>query len=326
VLIRNCGRTFSIVGGRRSGEGSAVGDAVKEIVSVSLGSSRRDADVETEAGGFRLHIRRIGTDGDVDKAIAIVRELDATVDCFGIGGADRYLVAGNRRYEVVAMGKLARAAEHAPVVDGSGFKEVLEPYLLRRLVEQGQLDLKDKETLLVSAVDRPGMARVLPQLGARVTYGDLIFALGVPLPVRSLRVISLLGFLVLPVIRRLPMSVVYPTGAKQESSVAKYGKYFHRAQIVAGDFHFIRRYLPPDMDGRTVITNTITAEDVELLRSAGVKKLVTTTPAFGERSFGTNVMEATLVAVSGRRPEDLSGQDYLDLLERLGLSPRVVEL
>ena len=136
----------------------------------------------------------------------------------------------------------------------------------------------------------------------------------------------MLGFLVLPVIRRLPMSVVYPTGAKQESSVAKYGKYFHRAQIVAGDFHFIRRYLPPDMDGRTVITNTITAEDVELLRSAGVKKLVTTTPAFGERSFGTNVMEATLVAVSGRRPEDLSGQDYLDLLERLGLSPRVVEL
>lgn len=299
---------------------------VKEIVSVSLGSSRRDSDIEVELAGHRLHIRRIGTDGDVGKAIARVRELDGAVDCFGIGGADRYLVAGNRRYEVVAMGKLARAAQRTPVVDGSGFKETLEPHLLRRLVEQGQLDLRGKETLLVSAVDRPGMARVLPELGARVTYGDLIFALGVPLPLRSLRVISFLGALLLPLLRRMPMSLLYPTGEKQESTVAKYNKYFYRAQVVAGDFHFIRRYLPPHMDGRTVITNTITAEDLRLLRSAGVSRLITTTPAFGERSFGTNVMEAALVAVSGRRPEELSGQDYLDLLQQLGLSSRVLDL
>lgn len=298
----------------------------KEIVSVSIGSSRRDSDVEVEAGGHRLHIRRIGTDGDVGKALALIRDLDGKVDCFGLGGGDRYLVAGNRRYEVVAFGKLARAAKATPVVDGSGFKETLEPYLLRRLVEQGQLDLRDKRVLLVSAVDRPGMARALPELGARVTYGDLIFAVGVPIALHSLRVISLLGAMLLPLIRRMPMSVVYPTGQKQESSVAKYNRYFYDAQVVAGDFHFIRRYMPRDMNGRMVITNTITAEDVGLLRSAGISRLITTTPAFGERSFGTNVMEATLVAISGRPPQELSGQDYIELLQRLGLSPRVMDL
>ena len=303
-----------------------MGSAATEIVSVSLGSSRRDSDVEVELAGHRLHIRRVGTDGDVHKALALIRELDGAVDCFGLGGGDRYLVAGNRRYEVVAFARLARAAERTPVVDGSGFKETLEPHLLRQLVAQGQLELRGKDALLVSAVDRPGMARVLPELGARVTYGDLIFALGVPVPLHSLRVISFLGALLLPILCRMPMSVVYPTGAKQESSVAKYNRYFYQAQVVAGDFHFIRRYLPPHMDGRTVITNTITSEDLDLLRSAGVSRLITTTPAFGERSFGTNVMEAVLVAVSGRRPEELSGQDYLDLLQRLGLSPRVMDL
>jgi hypothetical protein len=298
----------------------------KEIVSVSLGSSRRDSDVEVEAGGYRLHIRRIGTDGDARKALDLIAQLDGDVDCFGLGGGDRYLVAGHRRYEVVAFRKLAWAARRTPVVDGSGFKETLEPFLLRRLVEQGQLDLQGRETLLVSAVDRPGMARTLPELGARVTYGDLIFAVGVPIPLHSLRAISVLGMLLLPVIRRMPMSVVYPTGHEQESSVEKYNKYFWRAQVVAGDFHFIRRYLPPHMDGRVVITNTITGEDVQLLRAAGISRLITTTPAFGERSFGTNVMEAVLVAISGRRPEELAGQDYLDLLDRLGLAPRVMDL
>lgn len=299
---------------------------MKQVVSVSLGSSRRDSDVEVELAGHRLHIRRIGTDGDPAKALELIERLDGTVDCFGLGGGDRYLVAGNRRYEMKAMARLARAARRTPVVDGSGFKETLEPHLLRRLVETGQLDVRGRETLLVSAVDRPGMARVLPELGARVTYGDLIFALGVSIPLHSPRVISFLGMLVLPVLCRMPMSVVYPTGEKQDSSVAKYNKYFHRAQVVAGDFHFIRRYLPPHMEGRTVITNTITADDVTLLRAAGISRLITTTPAFGERSFGTNVMEAVLVAISNRRPEELSGQDYLELLQRLGLSPRVIDL
>lgn len=300
--------------------------AAIEIVSVSLGSSKRDSEVEVELAEHRFHIRRIGTDGDVKKAFALIEEFDGKVDCFGLGGADRYLVAGNRRYEVVAMAKVARAAKQTPVVDGAGFKVTLEPYLLHRLAQQGQLDVRGKEVLLVSAVDRPGMARALPELGARVTYGDLIFALGVPIPLYSLRSIAVLGFLVLPVLRRLPMSVVYPTGAKQESTTSKYNKYFYRSQVIAGDFHFIRRYLPPQMDGRMVITNTITAEDLKLLRSVGVGRLITTTPAFGERSFGTNVIEAALVAVSGRAPEDLSGQDYLHLLERLGLSPRVMDL
>jgi hypothetical protein len=180
--------------------------------------------------------------------------------------------------------------------------------------------------LLVSAVDRPGMARVLPQLGARVTYGDLIFAVGIPIPLHSLRVLSILGAFLLPLIRRMPMSVVYPTGKEQESSVSRYNKYFYDAQVIAGDFHFIRRYMPRDMNGRMIITNTITAEDLELLRAAGIGRLITTTPAFGERSFGTNVMEATLVAISGRAPQQLSGQDYVDLLQRLGLSPRVMDL
>lgn len=299
---------------------------MKEIVSVSLGSSTRDMEVEVELGGHRLHIRRIGTDGDLDQALALVRELDGKVDCFGLGGGDRYLVAGKRRYEVVAMARLAQAAKRTPVVDGGGFKETLEPHLLHRLAQEGQIDLRGKETLLVSAVDRPGMARALPELGARVTYGDLIFALGVPLPLHSLRSISILGFLVLPIVRRLPMSVVYPTGAKQESVTGKYAKYFYRSQVIAGDFHYIRRYLPPHMDGRMVITNTIRAQDLKLLRAAGISRLITTTPAFGEGSFGTNVIEAVLVAVSGRQPHELSGPDYLDLLDRLGLSPRTMHL
>jgi len=35
------------------------------------------------------------------------------------------------------------------------------------------------------------------------------------------------------------------------------------------------------------------------------------------------VVQAILVAISGRRPEDLTPQDYLDLMRRVGFKPRV---
>jgi hypothetical protein len=72
-----------------------------------------------------------------------------------------------------------------------------------------------------------------------------------------------------------------------------------------------------------VITNTTTDEDVAKLRALGLEKLVTTTPRLDGRSPGTNVMEGVLVALSGKRPEELTEQDYLDLLAQLQWEPQV---
>ena len=57
---------------------------MKHVVSISLGSSRRDKRVETEILGERVLIERIGTDGDQKKAREKYLELDGKVDCFGI--------------------------------------------------------------------------------------------------------------------------------------------------------------------------------------------------------------------------------------------------
>jgi len=54
------------------------------------------------------------------------------------------------------------------------------------------------------------------------------------------------------------------------------------------------------MRGKIVVTNTTTEQDVQEFRQAGIKYLVTSTPPCdGQRSFGTNLMEAALVAVAG---------------------------
>ena len=70
---------------------------MKRAVSVSLGSSKRDKAVEVELFGDQVSIERIGTDGDMEKAAQLYKELDGKVDAFGVGGADTgWLQRGGR--------------------------------------------------------------------------------------------------------------------------------------------------------------------------------------------------------------------------------------
>lgn len=301
---------------------------MKRVVSVSLGSSQRNHRVRTVLLGEDIDIERRGTDGDMRRAMALIAELDGQVDALGLGGIDLYLIAGGRRYTIRDALKMARMARKTPVVDGSGLKNTLERRVIRWLQSSGTIDFTRRKVLLVSAVDRFGMAEALDQAGAELTMGDLVFALGVPITLHSLRSVDALARVLLPVLCKLPFQWLYPTGTRQERVAGgkKFERYFNDAQVVAGDFHFIRRYMPERLDGKVLITNTVTTRDVDLLKERGVRTLVTTTPELNGRSFGTNVMEAVLVALSGKRPEHLKPEDYDQLLDQIGFQPRVEEL
>jgi hypothetical protein len=213
-------------------------------------------------------------------------------------------------------------------VDGSGLKNTLEREAVRWLARNGVVDFRSSRTLLVSGVDRFGMAEALAEQGGPVVFGDLMFGLGLPLPIRSWAAFGRVARALLPVVTQLPFSLLYPTGDKQDAITPKWGSFYREADVLAGDFLLIRRYLPapqsaapPPLDGKVVLTNTTTEDDARELRARGARLLVTTTPRFDGRSFGTNVMEGVLVALNGGKTP---GPDaYLATLERLGWTPDV---
>jgi len=299
---------------------------MKRVISVSLGSAKRDHKVEIELLGERFVIERRGTDGDMQKAIAMIKELDGQVDAFGLGGIDLYICAGGRRYVLRDGAKIAKAAVRTPIVDGSGLKNTLERKVIEYLREQTAIPLQGQTALLVCGVDRFGMAEALVAAGCQVVFGDLIFGLGIPVPLYSLKALERVARVMAPVVSQLPFKYLYPTGSKQEASKPRFQKFYEQATIIAGDFHFIKRYLPPRLDGKIIITNTVTTDDISLLRARGVKTLVTTTPELAGRSFGTNVMEGVLITLAGKPVNKVTPQDYLQLLDQIGFKPRIEQL
>ena len=300
---------------------------MKKIVSVSLGSSTRDHRAVLPLLGEDFDISREGVDGKLDVAIARVRELDGHVDAIGLGGIDVYLYAGSKRFALRDGVRLLEAAKVTPVVDGSGLKNTLERKAVDFMQHSLGIDLHGKRVLMVSALDRFGMAQALVDAGADVTFGDFIFALDKDMPVKGLHEFEALAEKYLPDACKLPFQFFYPTGKKQEKPPEpKYPQYYEEAEIIAGDFHFMRQFMPDRLDGKIVLTNTVTQANVDELKTRGVATLITTTPDFGGRSFGTNVIEAALLALLGKTWAEATAGDYEHLLEELHLTPRVVNL
>ncbi len=294
---------------------------------MSLGSKTRDHHAVVDLLGETFDISRVGTDGKLDEAIRAVQELDGKVDAIGLGGIDVYLYAGKHRYALRDGLRLLNAAKVTPVVDGSGLKNTLEREAVRFMQDDLNIDLRGKRVLMVSALDRFGMAQALVEAGADVLFGDFIFALDLDKPVKGLHEFEEMAETYLPDACKLPFQFFYPTGKKQEKPPQpKYPQYYRDAEIIAGDFHFMRQYMPDDLQGKVILTNTLTANDAEELRRRGVSRLITTTPDFGGRSFGTNVIEAALLALLHKPWSEVTAGDYERVLHELDLKPRVIAL
>jgi hypothetical protein len=296
----------------------------KRIVSISLGSSKRNASAQYDVLDQTFLLERIGTDGSMEKMAELFRELDGKVAAFGLGGTDLNIVAGDKTYSFKDIKALVANAKITPVLDGGGLKHTLEREAIKQL--EPLIGWNGRKTLMVSAVDRFGMAEALAEAGADVLYGDLIFGLGLPIPIRSIGTLRTFAQILLPVITQLPFKWFYPTGEKQDKIERDARvKHYEWADVIAGDFLYINRYRPEKLIGKTILTNTITASDVEALRAAGAKRLIATTPKLNGRNFGTNVMEAFFVAASGKN-RVLTPQELTEFIKLVGFKPEVYEL
>lgn len=297
---------------------------MKRAVSVSLGSSARDKRVVVDFKGEAISVERIGTDGDVEKACRLFTELDGVADALGVGGVDLYLRLEGREYPLRAALKLVAGVHRTPVVDGRGLKHTLERRVFELAFPQAEQIPHFRSAFVPVAVDRLGLAEAVTSVSDEVIFGDLMIALDVPIPVRGIRNYRRLARVLLPIVSYFPMSLLF-YGSGGDEHDPKYRRYWENADLIAGDFLFMRKYLPQSLAGKTIVTNTTTADNIDLLRGRGVRLVITTTPRFEGRSFGTNLLEAALTAYAGKgRP--LSDEELDDLIDQLDLRPTVLRL
>jgi predicted amino acid dehydrogenase len=300
----------------------------KEIVSVSLGPSSRDYEFTCLMFGKKVHVRRFGTDGDVRRARELVAQFDGHVDAIGLGAMNVYFKVGHRTYLHQQTQQVANAAQTTPVVDGVHLKNTLERWAIGQVAQEEPGIFSHKRVFVVSGIDRYAMAEVLSSYTHQILFGDPVFHLNVPFALRSFKQLERYADLVLPTLCRAPYGKLCPVGLEQDLRTPRGVKYFDQAHIIAGDFAYIRRFAPDNLRGKTIITTTLSAHDVQDLRERGVDSLITITPPLSDEHpfVGTNVIEAIFVSFIHRPPDEITEDDYLNLVARCELEPRITVL
>lgn len=294
---------------------------MKHAISISLGSSKRDKRVEVKFKDKTVIIERVGLDGDVEKAKKMYEALDGQVDAFGMGGVDMYIRIGEKEHPLKAALKLIENVKQTPVVDGRGLKHTLE----RRVFELAAPALGKtphfQQAFVPVALDRIGLSNAVSEVSEKVVFGDLMVALNLPLPVYGLKNYLRVAKGMMPLVSNFPMSMLYygSDGAEHEP---KYVKYWEESDLIAGDFLFMRKYMPERIDGKTIITNTTTDQNLLLLKERGARLVITSTPRYEGRSFGTNMMEAALTAYAGKGRQ-LTDAELNTLIDELHFHPEV---
>lgn len=302
---------------------------MKRAVSISIGSSKRNKSTQIDLLGESVLIERIGTDGDMQKASELFSELDGKVDAIGVGGTDLGFVIDGKFKNLNSIQFMVKSVTHTPLVDGNGLKVLLESRVADVLKQKLDPSKKPSKVLLASAVDRWGLAESFRLAGYECLYGDVMFALGIPIPIHSIKTLRGLTFVLIPIVSNLPFSWIYPTGESQEKRTPKWEEYFQWADVIAGDCHYLHRYMPDSVPGKIIVTNTTTPSDRDFFLSTGAYGLMTTTPILDGRSFGTNMMEAALVAVTGwNKPIDYTqGSEYMlhlqNAINSINLEPQL---
>jgi hypothetical protein len=145
---------------------------MKRAVSISIGSSSRNKSVEIELLGEKVCIERLGTDGDMEKAAQIYKELDGKVDAFGVGGADLGLLVDDKWYPLYSVQPMVRYVKQTPLVDGAGLKNTLEGQVAQFIESRIGDYIKEKKVLFTAGADRWGMTRSFVNAGYECVFGD----------------------------------------------------------------------------------------------------------------------------------------------------------
>src|SRR5210317_961579 len=155
-------------------------ETVKQVVSISLGSSDKDYAFNTEFLGQEFSIRRLGTDGDLEKAAELLLRMDKEADAIGLGQIKYPYGIGPRYLNKYKHHKIKDlgAQVQTPVTIGSALRDVSFEWALRYIEYKFGNYFSNARVLFFSGMYNYRIAKVMSEFTDNLTFADPILENG----------------------------------------------------------------------------------------------------------------------------------------------------
>lgn len=298
---------------------------MKTVVSISLGSEDLDYDFETEFLGQRFRVIRIGTNKDMAKAEALIKEWEGKADAIGLGMVRDHYAVGPHRFIQESTRQLEALVTRVPVTTGVRMREILHDWAIRRAQSELSNFFNNAKVFFFSGMNNYRPATVLSEWTDNLVFADPVQQLGVPKMLTSLKALELYAAGSHRLMKWTPPHVLSPSVAPiKEWNRFILRKAVQKADVIVGRYDEIEQFSLEELGGKTVLTSMVTDERLEALRDKGVNMVLDCTPKIFDVTVAINVIEAMVMAVSGKKVGELTDDDFLEIIDSLGIEPRIL--
>ncbi|WP_207796384.1 hypothetical protein [Pseudohalioglobus lutimaris] len=298
---------------------------MKKIVSVSLGSSELDDKFTARFLGEQFRVTRIGTNGDTKKAANLIREWRDEVQAIGLGKVREHYTVGTDHFMRPETRALEQCAGSTPVTSGARLREIVQEWTVRSaMLELGNI-FNNAKVLFLSGTLNYRLAAILSEHTENLTFADPVAQFGLPNLLRSLRALERYASGSHPVLR-------FETGKDLVPSLAPFTFFNHLvlrraikdAQVVVATYEQLEHYGREELEGKTVITSTVSEQRLEQFRDWGVRLVLDCSVQPFKQIVGINIIEAMIVAALEKPAAEITHDDYLEIFTDLQLQPRLL--
>ena len=294
------------------------------VVNVSLTGSDRDYDEHVTFLQHDFRIVRMGTNGDVAAAEALVRKWAQDSAAIAVTGIREARAAGLYDGELRAIERVKRATKTVPVTDGHGLRDVLQEWAIRHVQTEMPGYFSNARTVVLGGLNHDRTTRILREFTQNLEFADPLLRWDLPARLDSNPVLGLAANVGLWPIRRLPgpvQSQIKAPGHLLSNAMAR--RAARNCDVVVATYDELTAFGLEDLAGKTVVTSAISDDRLAELAGRGVDMVLDATPQPFHVTVTAAVLEAMMLAIASSSGP-LTNDDLLDMIVSAGLEPRVL--
>ena len=300
-------------------------DKPSVIVNVSLAGSARDYDRHVTFLNHDFHLRRIGTDGDVEAAEELVRKWAVDSDVIAVTGIREARASGLYDGDLEAVERVKRATRMVPVTDGHSLRDVLQEWSIRRVQSEMPGYYTNARVVVLGGMNHARSIRILQEYTQNFEFADPLLRLDVLRRMDANPLLGLAANVGMWPVRQLPGAVrskVKAPGHRVSSSLAR--RALKDAHVVVATYEELIAFGVGDLRGKSIVTSSISDDRLAEIAEHDVDMVLDSTPQPFDFTITAAVLEAMMLAASGSPMGRLTNDDLLDMIVSAGLEPRML--
>lgn len=296
---------------------------MKKVITVTLGSSKKDFEFKTRFLGQEFSVQRLGADKDSSKAWELMRRQQANADAIALGDTVDHYHVGLRTVVNKESQRLMQVVTRVPVTTGASLRRLLQVRAVRYVQKELGHYFNNNLVLFLSGMRNYDMAVALSDYTRNLSFADPVFQAGSPLLLGSLDQLELYakGKELIPDI--VPGEFLKTVLRTVKNKIV--GNAVAKSHVIVGTFREIQAVSSGgNLEGKTLISSAVDDEALAFFTKHKVNLVVDVSPKLFDKVVGISTITAMILASTGKPESELSDHDFEEIINELDIKPRLL--